>query len=82
MAPLALLTVLLARLKDVMTDAAWREKLQARLYARGRQVNVDLLGSGKQVSGVLSGVDEQGRLVLLVGNGSLRRIDQGELRTD
>jgi len=45
-------------------------------------VSVDLLGSEQQVSGILSGVDEQGRLVLLVGNGSLRRIEQGELRTD
>ena len=81
-APLALLAVLLARLKDVLTDAAWREKLEPRLYARGRQVNVDLLGSARQVSGILSGVDEQGRLVLLVGNGSLRRIEQGELRRD
>ena len=80
--PLALLAVLLSRLKDVLTDDAWREKLQARLYARGRQVNVDLLGTERQVSGILSGVDEQGRLVLLVGNGSLRRIEQGELRTD
>jgi len=81
-APLALLAVFLTRLRDVLTDAAWREKLQARLYARGRQVSVDLLGSERQVSGILSGVDEQGRLVLLVGNGGLRRIEQGELRTD
>jgi len=81
-APLTLLAALLARLKDVLTDAAWRQKLEARLYARGRQVNVDLLGSARQVSGILSGVDEEGRLVLLVGNGSLRRIEQGELRTD
>jgi biotin-(acetyl-CoA carboxylase) ligase len=69
-------------LKDVLTDAAWREKLKARLYARGRQVSVDLLGSARQASGILSDVDEEGRLVLLVGNGSLQRIEQGELRTD
>jgi BirA family biotin operon repressor/biotin-[acetyl-CoA-carboxylase] ligase len=81
-APLTLLAALLARLKDVLTDAAWREKLQARLYACGRQVSVDLLGSAGQVSGILKGVDEKGRLVLLVGNGGLRRIEQGELRTD
>jgi len=81
-APLALLAVLLTRLKDVLTDTAWREKLKARLYARGRPVSIDLLGSGRQATGILSDVDEQGRLVLLLGNGSLQRIAQGELRTD
>ncbi len=80
--PLALLAILLARLKDVLADAAWREKLKARLYARGRQVSVDLLGSARQASGILSDVDEQGRLVLLLANGSLQRIEQGELRRD
>ncbi len=78
----ALLASLLARLKEVLTDSGWREKLQARLYARGRQVSVDLLGSGRRASGILSDVDEQGRLVLLTGNGRLQRIEQGELRTD
>jgi BirA family biotin operon repressor/biotin-[acetyl-CoA-carboxylase] ligase len=81
-APLVLLAALLTRLKDVLADPAWREKLKARLYARGRQVSVDLLGSARQASGILSDVDEQGRLVLLLGNGGLRRIEQGELRTD
>jgi biotin-(acetyl-CoA carboxylase) ligase len=81
-ARLPLLASLLARLKDIMTDNAWREKLQARLHARGRQVSVDLLGSGRRASGILSDVDEQGRLVLLRGDGRLQRIEQGELRTD
>jgi len=81
-ARLALLASLLARLKDALTDPGWREKLQARLYARGKQVSVDLLGSGRRASGILSDVDEQGRLVLRLGDGSLQRIEQGELRTD
>jgi len=79
---LALLASLLARLKDALADSAWREKLQARLYARGRQVSVDLLGSGRRASGILSDVDEQGRLVLMLANGGLQPIEQGELRTD
>jgi BirA family biotin operon repressor/biotin-[acetyl-CoA-carboxylase] ligase len=79
---LALLASLLARLKDVLVDSAWREKLQARLYARGRQVSVELLGSARRASGILRDVDEQGRLVLLLGNGRLQRIEQGELRRD
>jgi len=81
-APLELLPVLLARLKDALADAGWREKLKTRLYARGRQVSVDLLGSARQATGILSDVDEQGRLVLLLGNGRLQRIPQGELRTE
>jgi len=81
-APLELLPVLLMRLKDVLADAGWREKLRERLYARGRQVSVDLLGSARQATGILGDVDEQGRLVLLLGNGRLQRIPQGELRRE
>lgn len=77
-----LLASLLDRLKDVLADASWREKLRGRLHARGRHVSVDLLGSGRTAAGILHDVDEEGRLVLQLDDGSLMSIAHGELRTD
>ena len=76
-----LLASFLDRLKDVLADASWREKLQARLYARGRHVSVDLLGSGRMAAGVLSDVDEEGRLIIQLDDGSFLPIAHGQLRT-
>jgi biotin-(acetyl-CoA carboxylase) ligase len=45
-------------------------------------VSVDLVGSGRTAAGILRHVDEEGRLVLQLEDGSQASITQGELRID
>jgi BirA family biotin operon repressor/biotin-[acetyl-CoA-carboxylase] ligase len=80
-APRALLPVILRHLRDVMDGPGWRIELGERLYARGTRVIVDLLGSGRVREGVLQGVDDQGRIVLVQDTGERVAIAQGEIRT-
>lgn len=75
-----LLAAILSRLKTSLSDPAWRGKLHTRLSLRGQWVSVDLLGSGRTVEGILRDVDEEGRLVLQLGDGQTARIRQGEIR--
>ena len=78
--PRALLPAVLSSLARVAADASWREALIERLYARGRTVTVDLIGSARSMEGVLRTVDERGRLILGMPDGSLRAVEQGEIR--
>jgi BirA family transcriptional regulator, biotin operon repressor / biotin---[acetyl-CoA-carboxylase] ligase len=75
----SLLEWILVRLKAIAADPSWRDELRARLHGVGDTVAVDLLGSGRSVEGTLVDVDEQGRLVLQLSDGSLALISQGEL---
>jgi BirA family transcriptional regulator, biotin operon repressor / biotin---[acetyl-CoA-carboxylase] ligase len=75
----SLLGAILARLKGVATDSAWREELRARLHGLGSMVSVDLLGSGRTVEGILCDVDGEGRLVLRLPDGSRQAVAQGEI---
>jgi BirA family transcriptional regulator, biotin operon repressor / biotin---[acetyl-CoA-carboxylase] ligase len=80
--PVAVFTLLewvLVRLKAIAADPSWREELRARLHGKGSAVAVDLLGSGRSVEGTLMDVDEQGRLVLRLPDGSRALISQGEI---
>jgi BirA family biotin operon repressor/biotin-[acetyl-CoA-carboxylase] ligase len=77
--PLALLPFVLARLKESLVGAQWRGFLRDRLYGKGRVMRVDLLGSGRSVSGVIHDVDEQGRLILLDAEGTRIVIAHGEI---
>jgi biotin-(acetyl-CoA carboxylase) ligase len=63
-----------------MTDPSWREALIERLYARGRPVTVYVIGADRSIGGVLQTVDEQGRIVLKMTDGSSTAIEQGEIR--
>ena len=75
-----LLRAILARLKNSLSDPAWRLHLRERLSLRGQWVSVDLLGSGTTVEGILREVDEEGRLVLQLQDGQTAKISQGEIR--
>ena len=76
-APARVLAAILRRLHD--GEADWRRELSSRLYRRGQQVRLDLLGSGSSVEGRLLDVDERGRLLLELPDGSRRAVSQGEL---
>lgn len=77
--PLSLLPRVLGRLKDVLDDELWREKLLARLAFRGERVQVTFLEHAA-VEGTLLEVDEQGCLVLRDDTGALQVLQAGELR--
>ncbi len=76
-----LLSFFLGRLREALHDDAWRSRLLDRLYAKGRRVRVDLLGSEGAVEGTIVGVDEMGRLILQDGDGRPILIAQGEIVT-
>ncbi|MDR2051802.1 MAG: biotin--[acetyl-CoA-carboxylase] ligase, partial [Treponema sp.] len=65
-----LLEKILARLHPEISgeqsSAAWREHLEARLYRRGERVRffAGSAGAGRQVEGVLSGIGENGELLI------------------
>ncbi len=79
-APRALLPHVLDALAAVAADAAWRSDLNERLYARGKDVTVDLIGAGRSVSGVVQEVDGAGRLLLSLAGGETLAVEQGEIR--
>jgi len=78
--PRALLDLILGDLGRVMADPSWRAALNARLYARGRTVTVDLLGTDRSVTGDLETVDCEGRIVLVMTDGSRLAVENGEIR--
>jgi BirA family biotin operon repressor/biotin-[acetyl-CoA-carboxylase] ligase len=77
--PLSLLPIVLARLKEILQDEQWREKLLVRLASRGERVRV-ILPLGGAVEGALRDVDAQGRLVLQDDAGVSQVLSVGELR--
>ena len=76
-----LLAAILHRLRSSAPGTAWQEELRARLHRRGEQVRVDLIGSGQALQGRLLDIDQRGRLVLGLSDGSRRTVAQGELLT-
>jgi BirA family transcriptional regulator, biotin operon repressor / biotin---[acetyl-CoA-carboxylase] ligase len=79
--PSVVLSAVLARLMEGAGRGGWQEQMRKRLYDRGRNVRVDLLGSGKIVEGVLRDIDERGRLVLELSDGRLSTLSHGEMLT-
>jgi BirA family biotin operon repressor/biotin-[acetyl-CoA-carboxylase] ligase len=77
----ALLSSILARLKAAPLLEKWQEVMRARLHRRGEAVHVDLLGSGRTLSGTLLDIDDRGRLVLELSDGRRETVEQGELLT-
>ncbi len=78
-APLALLPLVLGRLKAVIEDAQWREKLQERLAFRGTSVRLFRLNGSPYAEGIVRGVDEEGRLLLVDDNGVIAAVSAGEI---
>jgi BirA family transcriptional regulator, biotin operon repressor / biotin---[acetyl-CoA-carboxylase] ligase len=74
-----LLECIMSRLKGIAADDSWLAELRRRLHGRGSVVTVDLLGSGSTMEGTLVDVDDQGRLVLALGDGRQVAIAQGEI---
>ncbi len=74
-----MLSLVLVRLREVLHDDGWRQRLREHLDAMGKRVRVDLLGSGSVVEGTIEGVDEKGRLMLRQGDGTPVLIEQGEI---
>jgi BirA family biotin operon repressor/biotin-[acetyl-CoA-carboxylase] ligase len=79
--PANVLSAVLGRLKSSLGASSWREELRSRLYRRGEAVRVELLGREEAVEGRLVDVDERGRLLLQLADGSRRAVSQGELRS-
>ena len=76
-----LLAAILHRLRSSAQGTAWQQELRARLHRRGEEVRVDLIGSGQTVQGTVLDIDQRGRLVLGLSDGSRRAVAQGELLT-
>ena len=80
----ALLEKILIRLQaEIMGGDGWRERIEARLYQRGRPVCFaeGAADSGKTVTGILSGIGPGGELLLIPdGGGETRSFTTGELR--
>jgi len=76
-----LLSAILGRLKAAAALEGWQRHLRARLHRRGQAVQLDLLGSGRTVQGVLRDIDDRGRLVLELSDGRREIVTQGELLT-
>jgi BirA family biotin operon repressor/biotin-[acetyl-CoA-carboxylase] ligase len=77
----ALLASILARLKAASLLDTWQDIARARLHCRGEAVHVDLLGSGRTLSGIVRDIDDRGRLVLELSDGRRETVEQGELLT-
>ncbi|MDR0376987.1 MAG: biotin--[acetyl-CoA-carboxylase] ligase [Spirochaetaceae bacterium] len=68
-----LLERILARLQEELASAGpWRERLEERLYLKGRRVRFIAGGadSGRAVDGVLAGIGAGGELLLIPGGGA------------
>ncbi len=77
--PLALCPLVLARLREAVSDPRWRAGVEQRLAGRGARVRVEPIGTGAPAEGVVLGVDGDGALLLRGDDGVVRRIAQGEI---
>jgi BirA family transcriptional regulator, biotin operon repressor / biotin---[acetyl-CoA-carboxylase] ligase len=77
--PLALCPLVLARLREAVSDPRWRAAVDLRLVGRGVRVRVEPVGSGVAAEGVVLGVDHDGALLLRGDDGVVRRVAQGEI---
>jgi len=75
----ALLSAILVRLRSSSAGTTWQDQVRARLHRRGEDVRLDLIGSGRTVQGKLLDIDQRGRLVLGLSDGSRLAVSQGEL---
>ena len=80
--PRELLPVVLEQLHHWVHAADWVPPVRERLYHRNELVQVDLIGAGRTIEGILRDIDESGRLLVETSDGSLERIAQGEIRPD
>ncbi len=78
-APLALLPLVLRRLREEVLRPFGRERVEARLADRGRAVRVAPIGDGAAIEGTVLGVDVDGALLLRDPAGKLVRAAQGEI---
>ncbi len=70
----------LCQLKRVLADhQMWKTELDARLYGRGRAVEVRAPGSDRTARGTIQGVHDDGALVLRGAEGALFRVSHGEI---
>ncbi len=77
----SLLSAILVRLKAAAAHDHWRNDFRARLYRRGQFVQVDPIGSGRPLQGIVRDIDDRGRLVLELSDGRQETVTQGELLT-
>jgi BirA family biotin operon repressor/biotin-[acetyl-CoA-carboxylase] ligase len=74
-----LLEKIFMRLQTELESTNWRERLEARLYQKGQQINFaeGAANSGKTVSGLLTGIGPEGEL-LIADAGGVRCYTTGE----
>jgi BirA family transcriptional regulator, biotin operon repressor / biotin---[acetyl-CoA-carboxylase] ligase len=77
--PLALCPLVLARLREAVSDPRWRDGVERRLVGRGARVRVEPVGAGDAAEGVVLGLDGDGALLLRGDDGVVRRAAQGEI---
>jgi BirA family biotin operon repressor/biotin-[acetyl-CoA-carboxylase] ligase len=69
----------LRELRRVLSDPGWKADLDARLAGVGTSVTVRAPGSDRTVTGIVEGVEDDGALRLLVGDGRRVRVSHGEI---